>query len=304
MLYLKLSEPMPVDKAFPLAVRVAGLQAGDAVEVAFGEPTQTWHPRGGPTPWIRATATAGEFMVAPALLPGPITFVATMAGHRAVGAVVVQMGGTQQSWSHPGATAREGEAWSFLRIADDRDRISITALDTPAGTHGPGNEVSGAEQMAAVVDLSASMEPAVRDGRLEHALAAVQAAAARSKLSAVTVTFVSGQVVKKVVLPVSATVKETVAQVVGETGWRTGTGTDLITALGAARSGGDVVWIISDVPPVAPVTTVPTGRRIGFVATGPQPPPGVLPPGLPDTVHLNPGESVTQLSERMVAHLV
>ena len=106
---------------------------------------------------------------------------------------------------------------------------------------------------------------------------------------------------KKVVLPVSATVRDTLSQVVGETGWRTGTGTDLITAVGPARSGGDVVWLISDVPPV---TTVPTGRRTGFVATGPQPPPGVLPAGLPDTVHLNPGESVTQLSERMVAHLV
>lgn len=306
MLYLKLSEPMVIDSSFPLAVRVAGLQAGDAVELAHGPAgaPQIWHPRNGPLPWLRATATLGEFMIDPAQVTDQATFVAIMAGHRAVGATVVQMGGIGQSWSHPGATAREGERWSFLTLAVADGRLTIVARDEPANRDRvTTGGVSGADAMAAVVDLSASMAPAVADGRLGIALAAVQAAAARSKLSAVTLTFVSGDRTNRVVLPVRAPAADAVHQVVAETGWRTGTGTDLRTALGATGEGGDVVWVVSDTAPHS--TTAAAGpRRVGYLVTGPQTGPAPAPgdPG-PVPVHLVPGESVTELSDRMIGAL-
>ena len=306
MLYLKLSEPMFIDTAFPLAVRVAGLQAGDAVEVVRGSTTdaQIWHPRNGPLPWLRATATTGEFMLDPAQITDQVTFVATMAGHRAVGATIVQMGGTGQTWSHPGATAREGERWSFLSLTSQQGRVTITARDDPANRDRVATRgVTGADAMSAVVDLSASMAPAVADGRLVTALAAVQAAASRSKLSAVTLTFVSGDQTKRVVLPVKAPVVDTLNQVVAETGWRTGTATDLSSALGISGENADVVWVVSDVVPGAPAAR-PAGntRRVGYVVTGPPPSAG-FGPAERAPVHLVPGESVTELSDRMIGSI-
>ena len=294
MLFLKLGEPMVIDGSYPFAVRVAGLQAGDGVEVSHGPAgsEQVWQTRSAPLPWLRATPTPGEFMVDTNGMDTQVTFLATMAERRAVGATVVQMGETGQTWSHPGATARAGERWAFLTLATVDGQLTVTARDEPAGRDSAiSGGLAGADTATAIVDISASMQPAVTDGRLVAALAAAQAAAARSRLSAVTTCFVGGDVVHRVVLPVTSSPADALNEAVSTVGWRTGTSSGLLAALPETTRTDQVAWIISDSVPDRP-----TAPGVGFVDTG-----AASGPAASHTVHLSPGESTSQLADRLIA---
>jgi hypothetical protein len=289
LLYLKLAEPLAVDGSQPLAVRVAGLLPGDTVEVRYGPDgaEQLWHPRSGPLSWLRATATPGEILLQPGQIPTQVTFLATMAGHRAVGATVHQLSGARQSWAHPGATPREGQRWSFLAITPgEAGKVLLIARDESATAQRRDGGIPEVAALAAVIDVSASMAPSVQDGRLATALAAVQAAAARSRLSAVTVTFVAGDWASRKTLSVQEPTADTIRAVTQEAGWRTGTVSDLL----AATDVGDAVWVVSDAP-----LPLPAGRRMGLVLTAP-----ATSDGAGDAVHLRAGESITELADRLV----
>ncbi|MTD14968.1 hypothetical protein GIS00_13565 [Nakamurella sp. YIM 132087] len=294
MQFLKLGEVLVVDGGPSISVRVQGLQPGDAVEVRYGSPEapQTWHPRNGQLEWLRPTATVGELLIRTDGIPGEMTILATMAGHRAVGATVTRFGASQQTWSHPGATPREGETWAFLTLSAENGRLSLTARDESSlRERAPVGGVTDASGVAAVVDISASMAPAVADGRLATALSAVQGAAARSRMSAVTVTFVAGSWTDRITLPIHDPASDAVAAAVGKAGWRTGTPSEL---LGAAH--GDVVWLITDA-----AVPLPAGRRIGVVVTAAAPTSAAVPPGPRTVVALRPGESVAELADRLLS---
>lgn len=294
MLFLKLGEPMVIDGSYPFAVRVAGLQAGDGIEVSYGSAgsEQVWQTRSAPLAWLRATPTPGEFMLDTGGVDTQVTFLATMAEHRAVGATVVQMGGTGQTWSHPGATARAGERWAFLTLAKADGRLTIIARDEPAGRDSAiSGGLAGADTATVIVDISASMSPAISDGRLVAALAAAQAAAARSRLSAVTTCFVGGDVVHRVVLPVNSSPADALNDAVSAVGWRTSTPFQLLAALPDQSRTDQVAWVISDAPPAGP-----SEPGIGFVVTAPA---GAQTDRR--TVHLAPGESTSELADRLIA---